>query len=149
MQFLLGLILLWVSQLGLVAVAAVDTDSDPRLVLRFCVPGISVADIDVTRDCTLTNRPELEDEYGTTEQLILATIEGIQAGQQTAAFWVTPYYLRKITFFGQTANGWQPILGGGAVLGPELDLARLGGHRFEVPVVSNNVSRTEPDKHAY
>ena len=139
MQVLLGLVLLWVSH---VVIAA---DADAHLVLRFCEPGLNVADIDAARDCTLRTRPELADDYGTKTQLILARVEQVAPGQDTLAFWVTPYYLRKITFFEQVANGWQSVAAGGAVLGADLDSARLGGHRFEVPVEANTAS----DHHAY
>ena len=117
--------------------------SDLGLSLSFCKPGVTVADIDVARDCTLPTRPEPPSEYGTTKQYVLATInEPGQVGdvadtaqvQDEVALWVTPYYLRQIVIFQQQADVWTPIAEGGASLGSDRVSARLGGHWFELPV---------------
>ena len=128
-QILLGLALLLPFQF------AVALEEQPHLVLRFCQPGVTLATVDPIRDCRLPKRPDMQKDYGTTQQLILATVESSAAQAQTT-FWVTPYYLRHIGIYKRQGAQWIPIAQGGAELGAELVSAGLGGHRFSVPLVS-------------
>ncbi|MCD8515726.1 MAG: HAMP domain-containing histidine kinase [Burkholderiaceae bacterium] len=126
----------WRCLLGLAMLLAAPQaiPSDGSFVLRFCTPGVAVANIDVARDCTLPTRPELPDNYGYTEQLVLLTVNNASAKDEVTSLWITPYYLNKLVIFSEADGSWQPIVEGGAVFGPSLVSAHLGGHRFNVPV---------------
>lgn len=126
LRCLLGVMLLLAAQPAMAA--------SGDFILRFCTPGVAVAEIDVMRDCTLPSRPEFSDNYGDTEQLVLITINHESATDGLTALWITPYYLNQLVIFSKVHNGWQPIVEGGAVFGPSLVSAHLGGHRFNVPV---------------
>jgi signal transduction histidine kinase len=126
-RYLLGVIML------LAAEQAMAVSGD--FVLRFCTPGVAVADIDVSRDCTMPTRPELPDNYGYTEQLVLLTVHNASAKDEVTSLWITPYYLNKLVIFSKADGAWQPIVEGGAVFGPSLVSAHLGGHRFNLPVM--------------
>jgi len=127
MRYLLGFFLFVVVQ------GAVASSGELGLVLRFCTPGVAVADIERERDCTLPTRPELPDDYGTAQQLVLATVQNSEAAHTETAFWITPYYLRQIMIFKLEGDGWQKVAQGGAQLGSTPDSAGLGGHRLAVP----------------
>ena len=122
----------------MLAKPAMAAESASGFTLRFCTPGVDVTTVDVKRDCTLPTRPDLPDDYGYVDQLVLLTIDARDAAARlsaaTESIWITPYYLNQLVIFAQEGDDWQPVAEGGAALGPSLVSAHLGGHRFEVPI---------------